>query len=145
MGHGKTTLLIVPLTLQLVWLFALALPIASIAWTITHEEVFRVPREYCIRQSESHPNPACRKFFFIFTCEFCFSHYVTAFFLLITRYKLLFDDWRGYLIAFCVLPWLANQWMSIYRRLRVSIKHENAEAETAKVELREEKKKAASS
>ncbi|HEV8181656.1 MAG TPA: hypothetical protein VGQ61_04740, partial [Candidatus Angelobacter sp.] len=66
-----------PLTLQIVWLFTLALPIASIAWTITHEEVFREPREYCIRQSESHPNPACRKFFFLFTCEFCFSHYVT--------------------------------------------------------------------
>ena len=75
------------LSLQLVWLFALALPIASIAWTVTHEDIFREPREYCIRQSESHPNPACRKFFFLFTCEFCFSHYVTAFFLLITRYN----------------------------------------------------------
>jgi len=34
--------------------------------------------------------------------------------------------------------------MSIYRRLRVGIKHENIEAETAKIELKQEKKKTAS-
>ena len=82
------------LGVQVIEMLLIAIPIASISWTITHEEVFREPREYCIRQSESHPNPVCRKFFFLFTCEFCFSHYVTAFFLIITRYKLLFDDWQ---------------------------------------------------
>jgi hypothetical protein len=30
----------------------------------------------------------------LFTCEYCFSHYVTVFFLLITRYNLLYADWR---------------------------------------------------
>jgi len=100
--------------MQLVWLFVLAIPIASIAWTVTHEEVFRGPREYCMRQSDSHPNAACRKFFFLFTCEFCFSHYVAALFLFLTHYKLLFDDWRGYLIALFALVWVANQYMSAY-------------------------------
>jgi len=33
------------IVLQLVWLFVLAIPIASIAWTITHEEIFRETRE----------------------------------------------------------------------------------------------------
>jgi hypothetical protein len=140
----KTTLLIVPLTLQLVWLFALALPIACIAWTVTHEEVFREPREYCIRQSESHPNPACRKFFFLFTCEFCFSHYVAAFFLFLTHYKLLFDDWRGYLIALFALVWIANQYMSIYAHLRLDIRKDRVEIKHVekKVEELEERKAA---
>ena len=84
---------------QLLFLFVLALPIASIAWTVTHEEVFREPREWCIAKSRTCRRLAPRKFFYLFTCEFCFSHYVTAVFLLITRYKLLFDDWRGYLIG----------------------------------------------
>ena len=33
------------LALQLVWLMVLALPIACVAWTVTHEEVFRELRE----------------------------------------------------------------------------------------------------
>lgn len=41
------------------------------------------------------PGLYARKFFCLFICEYCFSHYVTAFFLVITRYTLLFDGWRG--------------------------------------------------
>lgn len=110
------------LALQVVWLFVLAIPIASIAWTVTHEEIFREPREYCARQSEDNRFYVCRKFYFLFTCEFCFSHYITILFLFITRYKLLFDDWRGYLISGFALVWIANQYMSIYASLRLDIR-----------------------
>jgi len=126
------------------YLIILSLVVASVAWTVTEEEIFREPREYCRACSEKARSFLSRKFFYVFTCEYCFSHWVTLALLAITGFKLLYEDWRGYLISFFVLPWLANQWMSIYRRLRVSIKHENAEAETAQVELKEEKKKAAS-
>jgi hypothetical protein len=131
--------------LEIVWLFALAIPIASIAWTVTHEEVFREPREYCLRQSEEHQTLVCRKFYFLFTCEYCFSHYVTAFFLLITRYKLLFDDWRGYLIGGFALVWIANQYMSIYAHLRLDIRKDRAEIRHVekKVEQMEEEEKVA--
>jgi hypothetical protein len=63
---------------------------------------------------------------------------VTAGVLILTRFHLLFDDWRGYIVAFFVLPWLANQWMSIYRHIRVSIKYENtlAKKEQKKVETK---------
>ncbi len=105
----------------------LALPIACIAWTVTHEEVFREPREYCVEQSENNSHLGRRKFFFIFTCEYCFSHYVTIFFLAITRYKLLFDDWRGYLIGGFALVWVANQYMSLYAHLRLDIRKERVE------------------
>jgi hypothetical protein len=53
-----------------------------------------------------------RKFFYLFTCEYCFGHYVTVSFLVITRFKLLFTDWRGYLISGFALVWLANQLLS---------------------------------
>ncbi len=113
-----------PLSTQVVWLFILALPIACVAWTVTHEEVFREPREYCERRVDSSRNLAERKFFYLFTCEYCFSHYVTAFFLIVTRYKLLYEDWRGYLIAFFALPFLANVYIGIYGKTKLVVKKE---------------------
>ncbi len=103
----------------------LALPIASVAWTITHEEVFREPREFCQQRSQSAKPIAARKFFYLFTCEYCFSHYVAAFFLFITRFQMLYLGWRGYLIAWFALVWVANVYMGIFNRLRLDIKHEN--------------------
>lgn len=117
-----------PLLVQIVTLFVLAIPIACIAWTVTHEEVFREPREYCVERSKSCRTISQRKFFYLFTCEYCFSHYVTIAFLIITRYKLLYDDWRGYLVAGFALVWVANQYMSLYNRLRLDIRSERSEA-----------------
>lgn len=112
---------------QLLLLFVLPIPIASIAWTVTHEEVFREPREWCVAKSKSCRSLFERKFFYLFTCEYCFSHYVTAFFLFITRFKLLFDDWRGYLVAGFSLVWLANVYMSFFGRLRLEIQENRIE------------------
>jgi hypothetical protein len=112
---------------ELFTLFVLALPIASIAWTVTHEEVFREPREYCKDRSENCDKLFKRKFFYLFTCEYCFSHYVTAFFLVLTRFKLLFPDWRGYLISGFALVWVANLYMSIFARVRLEVKRERVE------------------
>ena len=112
------------LTTQITWLFVLAIPIACIAWTVTHEEVFREPRQYFVTKSARGKTLAVRKFFYLFTCEYCFSHYVTIFFLIITRYTLLFDDWRGYLIAGFALVWISNVYMSLYGFLRIDIKKE---------------------
>lgn len=117
---------------QIIYLFVLAIPIACIAWTVTHEEVFREPREFCVEQSKACRRLVRRKFFYLFTCEYCFSHYVTLFFLIITRYKLLFPDWRGYLVGGFALVWVANQYMSLYNRLRVDIKGEKLENELKK-------------
>ena len=110
-------------------LFVLAIPIACIAWTVTHEEVFREPREYCRSRSQDCARWYERKFFYLFTCEYCFSHYIAALFLIITRFKLLFDGWRGYLVALFALVWIANQYMSIYDRLRLDIKTERIEGQ----------------
>lgn len=114
--------------LQIVWLFLLAVPIACAAWTVTHEEIFKEPREYCARRSQTARSLAARKFFYLFTCEYCFSHYVTIFFLILTRYRLLLDDWRGYLIAFFALVAVANLYMSAFGRLRQEVKVQKLEA-----------------
>ena len=109
------------------YLFLLAIPVACIAWTVTHEEVFREPREFCIRQSVEGKWLAKRKFFYLFTCEYCFSHYVTIAVLFITRFHLLYNDWRGYLIAGFSLVWIANLYMSIFGRIRIDLKKEKLE------------------
>jgi hypothetical protein len=114
---------------QVAFLFILALPISCIAWTVTHEEVFREPREFCKDRSERCDKFLKRKFFYLFTCEYCFSHYVTVFFLFITRFKLLYQDWRGYLISGFALVWIANIYMNVYSRVRLDIKRERVEIE----------------
>lgn len=106
-------------------LLLLALPVACVAWTVTHEEVFREPREYCKEKSERARALPERKFFYLFTCEYCFSHYVAALALLLFRFRLLFTGWRGYLVAWFALVWMANIYMSFFNRLRLDIKHEN--------------------
>ena len=115
------------LVAQIAWLLLLAIPIACVAWTVTHEEVFHELHEWCVERSKSSRHLWQRKFFYLFTCEYCFSHYVTIFFLILTRYKLLVDDWRGYLIAGFALVGVANLYMSVFARLRLGIKHERVE------------------
>jgi hypothetical protein len=115
------------LSAQVVWLFVLALPVACLAWTMTHEEVLREARDFCHERSQRCRTLLQRKFFYLLTCEYCFSHYVAAIFLGITRYKLLYSDWRGYLISGFALVWVANFYMSLFGRLRLDIKREHVE------------------
>ncbi|HXK39356.1 MAG TPA: hypothetical protein VJ837_00790, partial [Candidatus Paceibacterota bacterium] len=96
---------------------------------VTQEKIFEEWREAAKKRSEKSSSILVRKFFYVWTCEYRFSHWVTIVVLVITGFQLLFDDWRGYLISFFTLPWLANIWMSLYRSIRVDIKHENALAE----------------
>lgn len=124
---------------QLLTLVVLALPVASIAWTITHEEIFSEARNYCVRHSKTCRTVYERKFFYLFTCEYCFSHYVAAIFLVITRFKLLMPGWRGYLIAGFALVWTANIYMSIFARLRLDIKRERAEISAVEQDAQQEK------
>jgi hypothetical protein len=121
---------------QVSTLFLLAIPIACIAWTVTHEEIFREPREYCERCSKQRKSLLARKFFYVFTCEYCFSHYVTILFLIITGYQLLFDNWRGYVVAGFSLVWVANFYMSIYNLLRTDLKKEKIDAQLKESELK---------
>jgi len=123
---------------QIIWLFILAIPIACIAWTVTHEEVFKEPREFCIERSQKSKKLLERKFFYLFTCEYCFSHYVTIAMLIMTHYTLLFSDWRGYLIAGFSLVWIANLYMAIFAMVRIDIKKVKTEVQLKEQALKEE-------
>jgi hypothetical protein len=118
-------------------LLTLALPIASVAWTVTHEEVFREAREWCDRQSTRRSTILARKFFYLFTCEYCFSHWVTLIAVVATRFRLLYPDWRGSFVAGFALVWIANVYMGLFGRLRLDIKHEKVEIAVAEAEIAE--------
>lgn len=123
---------------QIFWIVVLGIVASSIAWTATQEEIFREPRDFCADKSKSCDSFWQRKFFYVFTCEYCFSHWVTIGLLILTGFKLLIDDWRGYFLAFFVVAWTANQLMSLYRRLRVEIKKQDAVAEVVREKLDKE-------
>ena len=125
------------LNTQLIYLFVIALPVACISWTVTHEEIFKEPRMFCELNSRKNKLFLLRKFFYMLTCEYCFSHYVTIGILIITRFYLLFADWRGYIIAGFSIVWIANIYMSLFYLLRQGIKKEKVTIE----EIEEENKR----
>jgi hypothetical protein len=125
----------VSLNQQILTLFILAIPVACIAWTFTHEAVLREIQEFCKVRSKTG-SWLKRKVFYLFTCEYCLSHYVTALLLVITRFKLVLPDWRGYVISLYSLVWVANQYISIYDRLRLDIKHEHISISTQQQQVK---------
>ena len=118
----------------------LSIVVASVAWTVTQEEIFKEFHDQCVRRHDEARTLIRRKFFYLFTCEFCFSHYISAIFIWITGYQLLFDGWRGYMIAWFALVWMANQYMSIFGRLRLDIRRERVEIESVEEEVKAIKK-----
>ncbi|RYG15827.1 MAG: hypothetical protein EOO07_14540 [Chitinophagaceae bacterium] len=126
---------------QIAQLFIIAIPIACISWTVTHEEVFREPREFCVKKSKICKTLLQRKFFYLFTCEYCFSHYITIIFLALTKYQLLYSGWLGYLIGGFSLVWIANIYMSLFGWVRTGMKKDKIEAGIMEEELEEIKEK----
>lgn len=114
---------------QVVLLFLFSIPVACVTWTVTHEDIFRELREWLTGRSEASRNILSQKFFYLFTCEYCFSHYVTIGMLFLTRFTLVFEDWRGYVIAGFSIVWIANLYMSLFGRLRLAITSERQDIE----------------
>lgn len=78
---------------QFVWLLILGIPVACVSWTVTHEEVFREAREWFRDRSKHAPKIYQRKFFYLLTCEYCFSHYIAAAFIVLCNFRLLVPGW----------------------------------------------------
>jgi hypothetical protein len=116
-----------PIAVQLLVLIVLSAVVACVAWTVTHEEVFREPREYCLRKSKEGKSLVTRKFFYVFTCEYCFSHYVTALIIGGTGYRLLLNDWRGFIVAGFTMVWIANFQMGAFARIRLEVRLDRLE------------------
>jgi hypothetical protein len=115
------------LGIQTAYLFLLAIPVACISWTVTQEEVFKEPREFCKKYSTEGRPFIIKKFFYLFTCEYCFSHYVTIGVLFLTKFHLLYDGWKGYVLAGFSLVWIANIYIGLYSMIRLDIKKDKIE------------------
>jgi hypothetical protein len=115
------------IAVQLLVLVVLSAVVACVAWTVTHEEVFREPRDYCLARSRSSRSLLVRKFFYLFTCEYCFSHYVSAAIIAATGYRLLLPDWRGFVIAGFTMVWIANFQMGAFARIKLEVKLDRIE------------------
>jgi hypothetical protein len=124
-----------PIGLQLIWLAVLAIPVAAVAWTFTHEELFHEVRSILRKRRRASRSAFVRKFLYLFLCDFCLSHWVALAFLALADFRLLIDDWRGYVIAFFALTWLANQYIAIYSRLRLDLRREKIEIEATQKEI----------
>lgn len=120
---------------EIIRLLVLAVPVAWVAWTVTKEEVFRELREYCTSRSRDCRRLVHRKFFYLFTCEYCFSHWVALGLQFVFRFRMAFDDWRGYLVGYAALVCVANVYMTLYQRLRVDIRKDRAFADRAEQEV----------
>jgi hypothetical protein len=128
----------VPLGRQVLLLFLFAIPVACVSWTVTHETLFREPREWLMARSQASRSFFARKFFYVFGCEYCFSHYVTIGMLVLTRFTLVFEDWRGYVIAGFSIVWIANIYMSLFGRLRLAITSERQDIEVVEKMVKKE-------
>jgi hypothetical protein len=111
---------------QVLLLFLLAIPVACASWTITHEEIFKELHEFCLHHSQS-----CKRIYQqILLCvdvRILPESLCDAALLIITEYRLVYDSWRGYLMADLSIVWIANFYMAIFGRLRLELKSQKLE------------------
>jgi hypothetical protein len=53
----------------------------------------------------------------------------------ITRFKLLYPDWRGYVISWFALVWLSNVYMALFANIRLDIHSERLEIKSKDLEV----------
>jgi hypothetical protein len=117
-----------------VTLFTLALIVAVIARTVTQEEVFREFKEYCQRRSQSAASIAERKFFYLFTCQYCFSHWVALGVVILTSFSL-GEGFLGHVFGVFALVGVANVYLASYERLTVSTREARVSIARAEAEV----------
>jgi hypothetical protein len=108
-------------------LLLLALGVACVTWTVTHEELLREPREWLQGRSAAASSWWMRKFYYMWTCEYCVSHYVAAAAVVVMDLPILVPDWRGYVVSWLALVAIANVCMSLFAHLRVETAKERTE------------------
>ena len=84
-----------------------------------------------------------RKLGYVPTCPYCFSHYVAALFVGLFQFKMLADDWRGYVVSLFTVVLLANIYITSYNLLRAALRRVKSLANQA--EAGEERAKLAAS
>jgi hypothetical protein len=113
--------------------FVVAAAVSVSAWALAKEQIFREIRDVCDRSSKDQQcSWLIRKIAYMPTCEYCNSFWIALVALLFLQYQVLWDDWRGYVLAQFFTWSLAVAYMSIYQLLRVDIRHGQEKVETEK-------------
>lgn len=129
---------------QLAYALLLAIPVASVAWTVTQEELFKEVREKLSCYQKRCPDSIWRrKLAYMPTCPYCFSHYVGAFFVVLCHFPMLVPDWRGYLVSVFTVVMISNTYISGYNLLRAGLRALRARADEAEANARYSKMLAA--
>jgi len=110
---------------QVTDLFLLALPVASITWTITHEQIFKEPRAFFIKRSLTGKTLPERKFFYLFYMRILFQ----------SLHCFTLSDYFQVSFAVCLRAWLPDwrfcsclDFEHIHKHIRIS-KGRNEERE----------------
>lgn len=108
----------------LLMLLLLPVPIACASWTVAKEEVFREWREFCKdHAADRRHGLLVRKLCYVWTCEYCFSHYVAMFFLLLTGWRLVEGNALArFLVSWFAVVAIANVYMTVYSLLRTVLR-----------------------
>jgi hypothetical protein len=94
---------------QIAFAAILSIPVACISWTIAQEEVLQEMRNYLEDYQARHRRSWWRrKMAYLPTCPYCLSHYVAGCLIGLLRFKMLADDWRGYVVSLFTLVLIAN-------------------------------------
>ena len=124
--------------------FYLAAPVAIVVRAFTTEEIGREPRDYCRARHECYRERCSngdagvlrraadfvlQKVFYVPTCDYCLSFWISLAVVWIAEYTMFFDDWRGVALAVFVVMGVANVYLAIFTQLRVDAKKERAVAE----------------
>ena len=113
--------------------FVVASAVSVSAWTLAKEHIFHELRALCDRSAKNHQcSWFVRKIAYMPTCEYCNSFWITLVALLFLQYQVLWDDWRGYVLAQFFTWSLAVAYMSIFQLLRVDIREGQEKVETEK-------------
>lgn len=105
--------------------------VAILVRAFTHEEIAKEIRDRLVGYCRDEGCPFfLRKLAYMPTCEFCLSFWVTVLLVLaVFRYRLVYDDWRGYFVSTFVIMAVANVYMSAFNLLRIDLRKERAVAE----------------
>ncbi|HEX7446056.1 MAG TPA: hypothetical protein VF306_00845 [Pirellulales bacterium] len=120
----------------------LAAPVAILVRAFTTEEIGREPREYCSQRQACYRDRrgadcslvdrawcfVLQKLFYMPTCDFCLSFWVSLAVVWLAEYQIFFSDWRGSALACFVVMGVANLYLALFALLRVDMRKERAVA-----------------
>jgi hypothetical protein len=120
----------------------LAVPVAILVRAFTTEEIAREPREYCSQREACFRDRreadasfvdriwcfVLQKLFYMPTCDYCLSFWVSLGVVWLADYRLFFGDWRGVALACFVVMGVANVYLGLFGLLRVDTRKERAVA-----------------